>query len=145
MEHESMVHALEEMHRVLTPRGLLIDLRPLEEHWPVEVSSGSTFIQTGSLNAMEDYAADDEAASGAMREVEARGLFVREQESSFPYYYSWDRPSEMKEFIETEWERVDKLDEGVFRAAQSAWASGGAEARVRVRVRMLITGWRRSP
>lgn len=139
-----MVHALEEIHRVLAPGGVLIDLRPLEERWPVEVSSGSTFIQAGSLNAMEDYAADDEAATRALREVEARGLFVREQEESFPYFYSWDRPSEMKEFIETEWERVDKLDEEVFQAAQAAWASGGAEARVRVRVKMLITRWRQT-
>ena len=33
-----MVHALEEIHRTLRPGGLLIDLRPLLDRWPVEVA-----------------------------------------------------------------------------------------------------------
>lgn len=140
-----MVHALEEIHRVLVPRGVLIDLRPLEDRWPVEVASGSSFTEVGRLIDDPEYLADDEAANRAMQEVEQRGLYAREAEQNFPYVYSWDRPSEMKEFMETEWEALERLDEDIYRAVQSAWASGGADARVRVRVSMLITRWGRIP
>ena len=47
--------------------------------------------------------ADDEAAFRAMREVEARGWFTREREEEFSFFYYWDTPSEMKEFMEKEW------------------------------------------
>jgi len=139
-----MVHALEEIHRVLAPHGVLIDLRPLEDRWPVEVVSSRSSIETGRLLDDPEYRADDEAASRAMLEAEKRGLYAREAEERFPYFYSWDRPSEMKEFMETEWEGIERLDEDIYRVVQSAWASGGADARVRVRVSMLITRWRRS-
>ena len=36
-----MVHALEEIRRVLLPGGILIDLRPLADRWRVEVVSGA--------------------------------------------------------------------------------------------------------
>jgi len=39
MAHESMVHALDEIRRTLKPNGILIDLRPVEDNWPVEVAS----------------------------------------------------------------------------------------------------------
>ena len=140
-----MVHALEEIHRVLAPRGVLIDLRPLEDRWPVEIASGSSFAEAGRLIDYPEYLADDEAANRAMREVEQRGLYAREAEEHFPYLYSWDRPSEMKEFLETEWEGLARLNENTFREVQSVWASGGADARVRIRVSMLITRWGRIP
>lgn len=139
-----MVHALQEIHRVLARGGVLIDLRPVEERWPVEVVSASACVAAGRLIDLPEALADDEAASRALSEVEMRGLFVREAEESFPYFYTWDRPSEMKEFMETEWEGFEKLDEEVLRAVQSRWASGGAEALVRVRVKMLITKWKKS-
>jgi SAM-dependent methyltransferase len=140
-----MVHALEEIHRVLTPRGLLIDLRPVADRWPVEVASGDSFFEAGRLIDLPEALEDDEAAAGALREVERRTLFALEEESDFSFFYSWDTPSEMKEYMEKEWEQFEKLDEQVFRAVQSAWASGGADARVRIRVSMLITRWRRLP
>ena len=34
-----MVHALAEIRRVLVSDGVLIDLRPLADQWPVEVAS----------------------------------------------------------------------------------------------------------
>ncbi|HEY5268876.1 MAG TPA: hypothetical protein VII97_00945 [Anaerolineales bacterium] len=35
-----MVHALEEIQRVLAPGGTLLDLRPLADCWPVEIVLG---------------------------------------------------------------------------------------------------------
>ena len=142
MEHVSMVHALGEIHRTLKPNGTLIDLRPVEDNWTVEIPSSSGLQIAGRMNDMPVGIADDEAAFAAMRDVESRGWFVREQEEEFAFFYYWDTPSEMKEWIEAEWDEFTKLDDDVYRKAQSLWASANADARVRVRVKMLITRWK---
>jgi SAM-dependent methyltransferase len=136
-----MVHALDEIRRVLKPNGILIDLRPVEDHWSVEVASIQEIKVAGLLTDMPIGKADDEAAFRAMREVESRGWFAREHDEEFAFFYYWDTPSEMKEFMETEWEDFEKLEDNVFKAAQSAWAVANAEAHVRVRVKMLISRW----
>jgi SAM-dependent methyltransferase len=138
-----MVHALEEIRRVLVPKGVLIDLRPLETNWPVEIAWSDGFTEVARLTDLPEAVADDTAASRAMEEAEARGWFRREHEEFFPYFYSWDVPSEMQEFMETEWEGIEKLSEEGLRAAQSAWAVAEADARVRVRVSMMIARWRK--
>jgi hypothetical protein len=142
MEHASMVHALDEIHRTLIPNGILIDLRPLEAGWPVEVSTASGFVEVGRLTDLPVAIADDEAASLAMHEAEARGWFLKLQEVEFVFFYYWDTPSEMKEFMETEWEGFEKLEDGVFEAVKSTWAVANADARIRIRVKMLITRWK---
>jgi SAM-dependent methyltransferase len=139
-----MVHALDEIRRTLKPNGHLIDLRPVEDSWTVEVHSSVGTQIAGRLNDTAAGLADDEAAFAAMRDVEARNWYVREQEQEFAFFYYWDRPSEMKEWVDVEWDEFVKMDEGVYRKAQSQWASANADARVRVRVKMLITRWRKA-
>jgi hypothetical protein len=136
-----MVHALDEIGRVLAPKGVLIDIRPLEARWPVEVAADSGMVEVGRLTDLPIAIADDEAASRAMHEAESRGWFARLQEQEFPFFYYWDTPSEMKEFMDSEWEGFEKLEDGVFEAIKSAWAVANADARLRIRVKMLITRW----
>jgi hypothetical protein len=144
MQHESMVHALDEIRRTLKPNGILIDLRPVESSWSVEISSSAGCQLSGRLNDMPKGLADDEAAFKAMREVESRRWYIKEKEEEFAFFYYWDTPSEMKEFMETEWEDFEKMEEDVFEKTRSLWAMANADARVRVRVKMLITKWGRS-
>ena len=138
-----MVHALDEIRRTLKPNGILIDLRAVEEKWPVEIVSSAGWQVAGRLIDLPVAVADDEAAFNAMREVEARRWYIKEKEEEFSYFYYWDTPSEMKEFMDEEWEGFEKLEESVFRAVKSAWALANADARVRMRVKMLITRWRK--
>ena len=138
-----MVHALSEIHRTLKEGGLLIDLRPVEDHWSVEVHSASGLRTAGFLTDMPVGKADDEAAFEAMRDVESRGWFSRGQEDEFAFFYYWNTPSEMREFMEQEWEDFEKMEQDVYRKASSLWANANADARVRVRVKMLITRWRK--
>ena len=144
MEHASMVHALDEIRRTLKPNGILIDLRPVEDNWIVEVASQKEIQVAGRLTDVPIGKADDEAAFRAMHDVESRGWFTKEREEEFAFFYYWDTPSEMKEFMDTEWEDFEKVEEDVYRTAQSLWASANADARVRVRVKMLITRWKKS-
>lgn len=137
-----MVHALEEIRRVLVPGGVLIDIRPLAGHWPIEVGSARGFRETGRVEDLPLQVDGDAASNQAMQEVERRGWFGREQEELFPFLYSWDTPSEMEEFIAEDWADFIQLSSPAKMATRAAWASAEAEARVQVRVRILITLWK---
>jgi hypothetical protein len=141
MEHESMVHALDEIRRTLKPNGVLIDIRPVESNWSVEVSALSGYQLAGNLIDLPIAVADDEAAFGAMHTVESRHWFVKKKGEEFAFFYYWDTPSEMKEFMEKEWYGFEKLEEDVFQRTKSLWVTANADARIRVRVKMLITKW----
>src|SRR5512141_1646197 len=138
-----MVHALGELYRVLRPGGYLLDIRPLVTDWPVEVASGTSSVEAGRLTGLPDAMGDDKASEEAVAAAAAQGWFRKEEQQTFPYLYSWDTPSEMKEYLDSEWEDSIRLEETVLRAAQSAWAIASAEARVRVRVSMQIARWKK--
>lgn len=136
-----MVHALDEIRRVLVPNGILIDLRPLQDRWQIEVISAREVRETGRVQDFPSALADDEAANRAVLQAAGNGWFSRDREDFFSYYYTWDTPSEMEEWIVEEWSDFISLDEETKRATRSAWALGDADAQVRVRVKMLITSW----
>lgn len=136
-----MVHALSEIHRTLKPNGTLLDLRPLEDSWSVEIVSSAGWQASGRLSDMPIGVADDAAANDAMRDVQARGWFIQKKMEEFPFFYYWDTPSEMKEFMEDEWEDFEKMEEELYRKTAAMWASSNADVRVRVRVKMLIAAW----
>lgn len=138
-----MVHALDEIRRVLVPGGILIDIRPLAERWPVEVIAARGVEETGRVEDLPEQVNADLASNEAMREAEARGWFQREQEELFPFFYSWDTPSEMEEFIADDWADFIGLSEEAKKATRAAWAIGDADSRVRVRVKILITRWKK--
>ena len=138
-----MVHALEEARRVLVPDGVLIDIRPLAERWPIEVVSARGVNETGRVNDLPEQVNADVASNKALADAEARGLFRREQEELFPFFYSWDTPSELEEFIADDWADFIALDEETKRSTRAVWASGDADSRVRVRMKVLITRWKR--
>lgn len=138
-----MVHALSEIRRVLTPDGILLDLRPMQARWPVEVISARETRETGRIVDFPRGVEDDEAANRAMAEAKQKGWFLRERETTFPYIYSWDSPSELEEWIADEWEDFIAMNEETKRATRSAWALGDADSRVCVQVKMLITRWKK--
>lgn len=138
-----MVHALSEIRRVLLPHRILIDLRPVLSSWPIEVVSAREIQETGRIQDLPLGLADDNAANQSSAWAEQNGWFRREEEEFFPFYYSWDSPSEMEEWITDEWEGFIQLDEESKRATRSAWAVGDADSAVRVGVKMLITRWRK--
>lgn len=137
-----MVHALSEIRRVLVADGIMIDLRPLPDRWTIEVISGREVRETGRVQDLPSLLADDQAANRTMAQAAENGWFSRSPEEIFPFYYSWDTASEMEEWIETEWEDFVALDEEARRATRSTWSLADADARVQIRVKMLITRWK---
>ena len=139
-----MVHALEEIRRVLVPDGILIDLRPLADNWRVEVVSLREVKRTGRVVDLPEQTNGDVASNETMREVEKRGWFKREQEELFPFVYSWDTPSEMEEFVSEDWGDFIELEEDTKRATRSAWAIADGDSRVRIRMNILIARWKKN-
>lgn len=138
-----MVHALEEIRRVLVPDGILIDLRPLADNWRVEVVSLREIKRTGRVEDLPEQTNGDLASNEALKEVEKRGWFKREQDELFPFFYSWDTPSEMEEFVDDDWKDFVGMAEDTRRATRSAWAVADADSRVRVRVEIWIARWKK--
>jgi hypothetical protein len=87
---------------------------------------------------------DDEAANKSIAHAGGQGWFTHEREETFPFYYSWDSPREMEQYISEEWENFIGLDDSVKEATRSTWATADADSRVRVRMKMLITRWVKS-
>ena len=126
-----MVHALREIRRVLVPGGVLIDMRPLADRWPVEVVSLREVKRTGRVLDLPEQTEADIASNEAMQDAERQGWFAPERSELFQYVYSWDTPSEMEEFVKEEWQDFIELDDQMKRATRSAWAVADADGRVR--------------
>src|SRR5215212_9528809 len=94
-----MVHALSEIRRVLVSDGILVDLRPMLSRWPIEVVSAREIRETGHIRDLPLGLEDDHAANQSISRAEQNGWFSRQVEEFFPFYYSWDSPSEMEEFF----------------------------------------------
>ena len=138
-----MVHALTEIQRVLAPDGILIDLRPLADRWQVEVTSSREVKEAGRMNDLGIGLEDDRAANESIAQAEAQGLFISERAEFFPFFYYWDSPNEMKEYMDEEWTDFMTIDEGTWKDIRSTWAIADADARLRVRVKMMITKWKK--
>jgi len=138
-----MVHALNEIRRVLAPDGILIDLRPLAANWPIEVATSQDFLEAGRLSDSATGLEDDQAANESMAKAEAQEWFIRQREEFFPFFYYWDSPNEMKEYVDEHWADFIAVDETIWKNIRSRWAVANADARLRVRVKMLITRWKK--
>lgn len=136
-----MVHALEEIWRVLAPGGVMIDLRPFAEHSPVEVVADGQVTLAGRLDEPQTDP-DDLAANEALAHVARAGIFRCERRAAFDLCYYWDTPAEMKAYIDSEW-AIARLPEDVFAEADRLAVSAGESARVRVRRNMIISRWRK--
>ncbi len=138
-----MVHALNEIDRVLAPGAVLIDLRPLLDRWPAEVAWAGGFEEAARSTDLEEPLSDDAAANEAMDAFANTRTFQRERQEAFPLFYYWDTPNEMSAYIEEQWDDVIHIEEHAWREIASRWARANADARVRLRVKMVITRFRK--
>ena len=103
-----MVHALEEIHRLLKPAGTLIDIHPVAESSPIEIYQGGKIELVGNLTVRQ-WCTDFQQADSALAEVAQRGLFAVERADIFdsPIYY--DSVEEMRTSLK---EAIDYFDRG---------------------------------
>ena len=138
-----MVHALDELRRILMPGGTLLDLRPLADSWPVEIVESDNHHQTGHLTDLPTGLGDDQAANLAVEEAARCGWFKRGSNLTFPLYAYWDDPDEMIAYVTDRWTDFVRLDDDVQKTTQAAWAAAGADKRLRLKLNMLLTSWQK--
>ena len=134
-----MVHALEEIRRVLIPGGLLIDLRPLSDSWPVEVVWRGGKCVTGRMTDLPAGLADEAAANSAMQQAALQGWFTCENVKHFQIFVYWNDPEEMRLHILEKWDETAVLEDNVLKETITTWSAAGDNKRVRVRMRMLLS------
>ncbi len=136
-----MVHALKEFWRVLVPKGVLIDLRPLHTSPPIEIVAGGEVLIAGYVDESRGVP-NDTAANNSMAQAVQADWFVCEKEEAFDFATYWDTPDELKAYAE-EWWSNSRLPEEALEEARRLASSNSAVARVRVRYETLISRYRK--
>lgn len=131
-----MVHALEEIHRLLQPTGTLIEIHPAVEPPPfVEVRSGGT-VSLSEKDPAFDYADDSVHAEAAVATVAERGMFAADEPRPFELRTHAASVAEMKGYWsvygaydpeEREESLVRRKDEMYERAAEAMERFPGSE------------------
>lgn len=140
MAHESMVHALKEIARVLVPGGYLIDLRPFTKTRAVDVLADGGSFPAGYIDYSHEFA-DDLAANAAVEQVTAEGIFAREEDDSFNLFFYWDTAPG---FVT----HVEEVSSGVLppetaTQVEALMTQYGPNARIRADLNMIITRYRK--
>jgi len=105
MERGGMVHALEEIHRILKPTGILIDIHPVNEAMSVEVHHEGN-IDLVSPWSVSQWRTDYQHADNALAKVVQRGLFIVERKIEFDSLTYYSSIEEMRTDLK---EAVDKF------------------------------------
>jgi hypothetical protein len=95
MAYEGMVHALEEIHRLLSPAGVLIDIHPVNEGLHVEIHNDGRVELVGDLSVRQ-WCTDFEQADLALAEVTDRGMFTVEHHRLFDSLIHYGSAAEMR-------------------------------------------------
>jgi len=144
MEYGSMVHALEEIHRLLKPGGELIDIHPVSEPSPIEIHQNGNIDLVGKLEVRQ-WTIDFQQADIALTEIVKRGMFTVEQKAIYDSLTYYDSAAEMgmslKESIQKYARVAEPVEEEVQHADELAaradellgTAEGGAELILRER------------
>ena len=99
-----MVHALEEIHRLLKPNGTLIDIHPVSEPSSIEIRQAGKVDLVGLLSVRQ-WCFEFEQADIALAQIIQRGMFTVERNAVFdlPTHYAsaTELGTDLKESVET--------------------------------------------
>jgi SAM-dependent methyltransferase len=91
-----MVHALEEIHRLLRPVGTLIEIHPVHGAW-VEVRSKT---ETPFVEFDPGFDSDEEvSAENAVRAILDRGLFTLDADREFEFLWYASSVRELRDYF----------------------------------------------
>lgn len=107
-----MVHALEEIHRLLKPGSFLIDIHPVAEHSSVEIHQNGKIDLAGHLK-VHQWCIDFEQADEALTEIVQRGMFIVEQKGMFDTLTHYDSAEEMSVSIKESIQKYTRVAEPV--------------------------------
>jgi hypothetical protein len=98
MEHEGMVHALQETRRLLKLDGVLVNILPAPEGYSIEVHHDGKILF--AERKRETCSEDVLRAEAAIKWVLDRGLFVVERKDEFEFLTYGSSVSELRAYFE---------------------------------------------
>jgi hypothetical protein len=137
-----MVDALREAGRVLTPSGVLIDVRPVTQPIVVEVviDAQAVWSKTVELySAPEDVA----AAVAAMEHAESRRWFVFEMSLAFSFDIYCDSVAELNAYAKDRKLRGAEIPYAELEERQRELGAKGQAARLRCRRPWMLSRYRK--
>jgi hypothetical protein len=142
VEQEGMVNALCEAHRVLTPPGVLIDVRPVTEPIMVEVVIATRAVWAKTVDtysAPEDVA----AADAAVRHAVSRDWFVFETSLPFDFEIYCDSAAELRVYAEGRKLRGADIPYEELEERRRESGAEGQTARLRCRRPWMLSTYRK--
>ena len=101
-----MVRALEEIHRLLTPGGELIDMHPVPTETALQVVLNGAVLFAEASPDHDHH--EEEQAEDALAQVVRRGLFVIERSEEFTFHVYGSSVAELLDFMA----EANAFDEG---------------------------------
>jgi hypothetical protein len=98
MEPQGMVHALEEIHRLLRPSGTLIEIHPVPEPPTIEVRSDGVVVFR-EPDPGYDYEDEIRHAEAAVVEVVGGGRFAVDATRDFEFFTYASSVDELRSFF----------------------------------------------
>jgi hypothetical protein len=105
MEHEGMVHALEETRRLLKLDGFLVNILPVPEGHSIEVHHDGRILF--AERKRETLSEDVLRAEAAIKQILDRGLFVITEKDEFDFRIYGSSVSEVRAY----WEEQNAYEE----------------------------------
>ena len=139
-----MVHALEEIHRLLRPDGTLVDIHPVPEPSLVEVIQGDRILFAEPKRESDHEGVQH--ADRAIAQVLERKLFVAERNHEFDFISYGSSVSKLRDF----WDRYDAFkdspkeeallayEDEVFARAEEILKGSGEDAEAAIHERASI-------
>lgn len=131
-----MVHALEEIHRLLEPDGFLLDIHPVSEPSSIEIHLNGTIDRVGPLEVRQ-WCIDFQQADNALDETISRGLLSVEQKELFDTLTYYDSAAEMRSSFR---EEIDKYARDARSAGESVPDAEALAARAEEMLRDAARG-----
>lgn len=136
-----MVHALEEIHRLLAPDGRLLDIHPFAEPPLVEIHQAGRI--TFSEPAPDYPVADVQNAEKALAHVVRKGLFAVEREGAFHFRTYASSVAELTDFLAGQggWteEKATERERAMATHVEQRLAAAGEGAEVALHERVQMT------
>ena len=139
-----MVHALEEIHRLLKPGGILIDIHPVPEGYFIKALQGNRILF--AERKRETCSEDVLHAEDALAETVERDLFAVDRRAEFDFLTYASSVRELRDY----WEELnafedDPMDEAIIAREEDLYAqveeimqASGAAAEVAIHERARI-------
>ena len=136
-----MVHALHQIHQLLKPNGLLLDIHPTNELATLEVRVGEQVTPAGWIYEWDDYVEYEWADNALQRAINVQ-WFELERDGVFSFVCYADSMAELREYLAEEWHDA-LIDEVTFMRAQELLNTPEHDKEVIVRETIKMARYRK--